>query len=482
MYVDSVRIENFRTFRHAEIDLLHPERTASDVKPRFPADILYPNINLVLGNNGMGKSAFLKAIALGCLGPTVRDSGIFPYRFVRREPGSAEVTAEIKRKLNVPGKPLTMPSTRSIIKSVFIAHPQDGVPKGTSQLISSVRIDRRGDLETLQFLKRSGTKAWNSIFHDDVDAFFFVGYGASRRTEERSNVDPAARQRKGSVRAQRVRSLFEDDATLIPLSFWLPSYLKDHPDRGVEVVNLMNAITGTGPDHYRFTGELEKGEYLFQRQDQLVPFPALSDGYKAFFGWISDLLYHVCQSASPGKPLVKNRGIVMIDEIDLHLHPSWQMEILPCLSRSMPNLQFIVTSHSPLVAGSLQWINLIALEQGERQCSVLLRKEVPVHGLDADQVLLTPFFSLNTTRTGARAARLNELRDRARQGDREAAMQVMNELSRGSEDSKLDSPLAPPRQEPLAAPPPAEPLPRRSGESARPPKRKKATKRKRAKK
>jgi AAA domain len=134
MYVDSVRIENFRTYRNAEIDLLHPDRTASDVKPRFPADILYPNINLVLGNNGMGKSAFLKAIALGCLGPTVRDSGIFPYRFVRREPGSAEVTAEIKRKLNVPGKPVTMPSTRSIIKSVFIAHPQDDVPKGTSSL------------------------------------------------------------------------------------------------------------------------------------------------------------------------------------------------------------------------------------------------------------------------------------------------------------------------------------------------------------
>jgi AAA domain len=314
MYVDSVRIENFRTYRHAEIDLLHPDRTASDMKRRFPADILYPNINLVLGNNGMGKSAFLKAIALGCLGPTVRDSGIFPYRFVRREPGSADVTAEIKRKLKVPGKPLTMPSTRSIIKSVFITHPQDRVPKGTSQLISSVRIDRRADLESLQFLeRRPGSKAWNSIFHDDVDAFFFVGYGASRRTEERSNVDQAGRRRTGSVRAQRVRSLFEDDATMIPLSFWLPSYSKDHPDRAEELMTLMNAITG--PDHYRFTGELEKGEYLFQRQDQLMPFPALSDGYRAFFGWLSDLLYHVCQSASPGTPLVENRGIVMIDTL-----------------------------------------------------------------------------------------------------------------------------------------------------------------------
>lgn len=442
MYVDSIRIENFRTYRHAEIELLHPDRTPAQLKERYALDVLYPNVNVILGNNGMGKSAFLKAIALGCLGPTVRDSGIFPYRFVRREPGSAEVTSDIKRKLNVPGKPLQMPSTRSLIKSVHIPHSQDSVPRGTRQLVSTVRIDRRGDLETLQFLKRPDARNWNSIFSDDVDAFFFVGYGASRRTEERSNVDTAARNRKGSRRAQRVRSLFEDDATLIPLSFWLPNYTRQNPGRGKQVVDLLNAITAG--DHYTFTGELEKDEYLFQKQDQLVPFPALSDGYKAYYGWLSDLLYHVCQTAPPGKKLVDNHGIVMIDEVDLHLHPSWQMEILPSLSKNLPNIQFIVTTHSPLIVGSLQWVNLIALEPAESQSSKLLRKEVAVHGLDADQVLLTPFFALNTTRTGSRAARLHQLRDRARQGDQTAAMQVMVEMSRGSEQSELTTPLAEP--------------------------------------
>ncbi len=463
MYIDSIRIENFRTYRHAEIDLLHPDRTSADLKKSFGLDVLYPNVNLILGNNGMGKSAFLKAIALGCLGPTVRDSGIFPYRFVRREPGSAEVSTTIKRRLKVPGRPLTIPSTRSIIKSIFVAHPQDGVPKGTRRLVSSVRIDRRDDfyLETLRFLVRSDSSVWDSIFRDDIDAFFFVGYGASRRTEERSNADASARRKSGSGRAQRVQSLFEDDATLIRLPFWLPAYSKENPGRAKQVVTLMNAITGG--DHYTFTGELEKGEYLFQKQEQLVPFPALSDGYKAFFGWISDLLYHICQTAPSGKRLVENRGIVMIDEVDLHLHPSWQMEILPRLSTSLPNIQFIVTSHSPLIAGSLQWVNLIALGAGESQSTVLLRREVPVHGLDADQVLLTPFFALNTTRTGIRAARLNELRDRARQGDRTAAMQVMDELSRGSEQSGLAQPLASPRHEVLqATPPDVEPAPRRT--------------------
>lgn len=449
MYIDTIRIENFRTFRHAEIDLLHPDRSSPDLEKSFDLDVLYPNVNLILGNNGMGKSAFLKAIALCCLGPTVRDSGIFPYRFVRREPGTADVTRKIKRKLQVRGAPLTMPSTRSLIKGKFIAHPQDRIPRWIRRLVGTVWIDRKGDLETMRFREIRGTGAWESIFRDDVDSFFFVGYGASRRTEERANVDTGARNRKASSRAQRVRGLFEDDTTLIPLSFWLPAYSRNNPGRAKQVVTLMNRITG--PDHYTFTGELEKGEYLFQKRNQLVPFPALSDGYKAFFGWVGDLLYHVCHTAPSGKRLTENRGIVMIDEVDLHLHPRWQMEILPCLSKSLPKIQFIVTSHSPLIAGSLQWVNLIALEPAASQSTVLRRKQVPIHGLDADQVLLTPYFALNTTRTGTRAARLRELRDRVRQGDRTAAMQVMAELSRGSEDSRLAKPFSVSRPEQLLA-------------------------------
>jgi hypothetical protein len=435
MYIDSIRIENFRTFRHAEVRLLHPDRTPQDLQSEFSVKVLYPNVNLILGNNGMGKSALLKALGLACLGPTVRDSGIFAYRFVRREPGSADVSVDVRRRLNLSGRPLTIPSTRSLIKGVFIPHAQDGVPRRVKQLTSTVRIDRRGDLESLQFVgPRKRNQDWDSIYHDDVDAFFFVGYGAGRRTEEKSNVDASGRRKSGTARARRLRSLFDEDATLVPLSYWLPSYLSRNPGRGKQVVELLRAITGE--EHYTFTGELERDEYLFRKGDQLVPFPALSDGYKAFFGWLGDLLYHVCNTAPSGKKLVDNRGIILIDEVDLHLHPSWQMEVLPRLSRGLPNIQFIVTSHSPLIAGSLQWVNIVVLEPGAAQSSTLERKPVAIHGLDADQVLVTPFFALQTTRAGTKGARLRQLRDKARKGDRAAAMQVMEELSRGSEESE----------------------------------------------
>ena len=55
MYIDTIRIENFRTFRTAEIDLLHPLRTKRELAAKFNlSPVLYPNINPILGNNGMG--------------------------------------------------------------------------------------------------------------------------------------------------------------------------------------------------------------------------------------------------------------------------------------------------------------------------------------------------------------------------------------------------------------------------------------------
>jgi len=70
--------------------------------------------------------------------------------------------------------------------------------------------------------------------------------------------------------------------------------------------------------------------------------------------------------ANPEKddPL-QGQGIVIIDEIDLHLHPQWQRRIIPQLRKTFPNIQFIVTTHSPLVLESLDLDNIIVLDNGK---------------------------------------------------------------------------------------------------------------------
>jgi predicted ATPase len=427
MYIDTLRIENFRTFRTAEIELLHPQRTKRELEETFGfADVLYPNINLILGNNGMGKSAFLKALALAALGPVVTD--VRPDRLVRREPGAAALIARAVKRAR--GRVPEMPSTRALIKGTFVPNRQDDVPKSEKRIMSRIRIDRRDAFERSMFLDRE-TKEWHPIYSEESDALFFVGYGANRRSEDKDRFDPSARRGSAHARARRVMSLFDEAYSLVPLSAWLPQVQATNNERYEQVRKLLRAIVGEG--HWTFTGETEGGEYLFQRGDQKVPFPALSDGYRAFYGWLGDLLHHVTQTATPGKTLVANQGMVMIDEIDLHLHPSWQMEVLPRLSKELPNIQFIVTSHSPLVVGSLQWVNLIVLEPGDAQSTTLVRKEFAIHGLDADQILITPFFGLQSSRVDERATRLKDLSTRASEGDSKAASQLLREMSRGME-------------------------------------------------
>ena len=299
MYVDSITMREFRTFKQSSVNFVHPEIQPSPKsgRPRLA------NMNLVIGGNGCGKTTLLKGIALASLGPAVAGSGLFPYHLVRREAGRPA-------------------DAGALIEAAFTPSAQDSVPERVSRVESRIHIDRRGDLEQFHWAHQDD-KAWHPIFSESSDAFFFVGYGANRRVEKTGRVDEAGRRASSFTRAQRIMSLFEDTYSLRPLSHWLPRYRERNPGRFSQVRTLINDLLG--PERYCFTGEMEDGEYVFQNKGTRVPFPALSDGYRAFLGWIGDLLYHVCMTCPKGKMLRKNQGIVMIDEADLHIHPEWQM-------------------------------------------------------------------------------------------------------------------------------------------------------------
>ena len=87
----------------------------------------------------------------------------------------------------------------------------------------------------------------------------------------------------------------------------------------------------------------------------------LSDGYKATIAWIADLLGHAFLDKQGDVDPAELQGIVLLDEIDLHLHPTWQRKIVPALKRAFPKLQFIVTTHSPLVLAGFEKEEIIRL-------------------------------------------------------------------------------------------------------------------------
>jgi predicted ATP-binding protein involved in virulence len=136
---------------------------------------------------------------------------------------------------------------------------------------------------------------------------------------------------------------------------------------------------------------------------------------------------------------------VLVDEVDLYLHPEWQVSVIPRLARAMPNLQFVFTTHSPLVVGTLHRENIRVLKSGPNG-SVVEASQEEVHGLSANQILTSEYFGLQTTREPKFAVKLNEVAKKARDGDADSAEQFLRMLSLGA-----DAGEAPPSTTPAPA-------------------------------
>jgi predicted ATP-binding protein involved in virulence len=112
-------------------------------------------------------------------------------------------------------------------------------------------------------------------------------------------------------------------------------------------------------------------EELAMTHDQLGPLPVslLSDGVRAMVSMVADMAWR-CAKLNPhfGEDAAqKTEGIVLIDEVDMHLHPGWQQRVIQSLTKTFPNIQFIVTTHSPQVLSTVpkECIRVLSEHNGE---------------------------------------------------------------------------------------------------------------------
>jgi predicted ATP-binding protein involved in virulence len=112
----------------------------------------------------------------------------------------------------------------------------------------------------------------------------------------------------------------------------------------------------------------------------------LSDGEKCLLAMVGDLSRRLA-IANPGlaEPL-QGSGIVLIDEIELHLHPKWQREIIPALTRTFPNCQFIITTHSPQVISHVKPEGVYILERTDDE-GVVIKYPESCFGRDSNRIL-----------------------------------------------------------------------------------------------
>lgn len=101
-----------------------------------------------------------------------------------------------------------------------------------------------------------------------------------------------------------------------------------------------------------------------------VPLEALSLGYQTMTAWTVDLAWRLYQRYPDRAQPMEQPAIVLIDELDLHLHPRWQRELRESISAVFPRVQFIATAHSPLLAQSYLDLNLVVVREGDGQALI----------------------------------------------------------------------------------------------------------------
>jgi AAA domain, putative AbiEii toxin, Type IV TA system len=181
-------------------------------------------------------------------------------------------------------------------------------------------------------------------------------------------------------------------------------------------------------------------EVWVHTDDGVVSIDQLSQGMNSIIAWVGTLLQRMYDIYGDSDEPAAEPAFVLIDGLDAHLHPAWQ-RLLPSLARKhFPRVQFLATSHSPLVAGGLRQGELFVAERApqassdgtEHLVATVTAADVDPEGLRADQVLTSPLFGLMTSRSpdfGNKVDRYSQLMTAAgRTSEEETEMQSLKSV------------------------------------------------------
>ncbi len=157
----------------------------------------------------------------------------------------------------------------------------------------------------------------------------------------------------------------------------------------------------------------------------------LGYGYQATLAWVADLAKRMFDQYPDLENPLHGPAVVLVDEIDLHLHPEWQRKIIKYLSDLFPNTQFIVTAHSPLIIQSAENVNLIMLEKDDNPDGkgINIRQRFgSFQGWTVDEILTELMNLGDRTRSDLYLQLMQDFEDAVLNGDNEKAQNVYNQL------------------------------------------------------
>ncbi|OIJ44474.1 AAA family ATPase [Massilia timonae] len=168
---------------------------------------------------------------------------------------------------------------------------------------------------------------------------------------------------------------------------------------------------------------IDKGE-------QSLNVSQLSQGEKSLMALVGDIARRLAMMNPDLPDPLKGRGLILIDEVDMHLHPRWARDIIARLTTTFPNCQFVLSTHSPLVISDSKDVLVYALDDGH------LTRVPSLYGQDANTVLLEVMDT--HIRNASVATRLNDLLDLIQDNRLEEARQVIGTLESELPPQHLD--------------------------------------------
>ena len=335
MRIDSLLLENFKGFKRREL-------------------LFHPQFNLIVGENATGKTSLLDALAVAIGSWFLGVSGV-ETRHIRPEEVRLQAFSS-DAGTNWEGQfPCVIQASGSILHQPLTWQRSLNRPGGRTTRTAAVNIKtvaeratrsvRAGEPVSLPLVSYYGTgRLWNTPREQGQVKEPPTGLltkELSRLDGYKTSVDPRL-----SVSAL---------TQWIARQAWLTFQQGGHESPIFQAVRQALTCSIPGAEALTFDAKLGEVVIRFANGDQ-QPFMNLSDGQRSMLALVGDL----AQKAATLNPhlgaevLQKTEGVVLIDELDLHLHPTWQRHVIEDLRTTFPGLQFICTSHSPFLIQSLR--------------------------------------------------------------------------------------------------------------------------------
>ncbi|MCP4609532.1 MAG: AAA family ATPase, partial [Planctomycetes bacterium] len=266
------------------------------------------------------------------------------------------------------------------------------------------RITRETYTEPTLIEKTAKLLSWlrSNAFPSNSAGWFAVGYGPFRRlTREHRILIPSL---SPPNRASNFLTQFNDDEPLSSFERWMV-YLeyrmaKDPEDQLAQKMREIgeSAITELLPGQAKISEVTKDGLILFELEGQTVPTTGMSDGFRSIIALAGDLIWRLLQTYPDMDDPTQANGVVLIDELDIHLHPVWQRHISEWLQKTFPNLQFIVATHSPFIAiGAGEKALTLKLTMDSIDGTVKVSQVEDISAYDVEHTLRSPAFGLIST-------------------------------------------------------------------------------------